>query len=138
MPARHLNTGAQGEAAAASHLTRQGLRVTHRNWSCQGYELDIVCEDPGTAPPTLVFVEVRTRDLMGKCTPAQSMDKGKRARLSKAASLFLSKHDLWSRACRFDLVSVTLRDNVFDVEHLPNAFEFTGSVGGGDAAWQPW
>jgi len=138
VPARHLTTGVEGERAAASFLVRQGFVILHRNWRCQGLELDLVCEDPATAPPTLVFVEVRTRELMGKTTPAQSLDRGKRCKLSRGASLYLSVHELWSRPCRFDLVSVTRHDTIYEVEHLPNAFEFAGSAGGGDAAWQPW
>lgn len=138
MAAGHLKTGREGEDSGALFLQRKGLRVRERNWSCKGLELDLICEDPATSPPTLVFVEVRTRDAKGLVSPAQSLDLRKRRKLCKGASLYLSAHDLWDRPCRFDLLSVVKRDTIYEVEHVPHAFEHPGTLGGGDASWQPW
>ncbi len=133
-----MTTGRNGEDAAADFLQHRGMRILDRNWRSKGLELDLICEDTSWSPPDIVFVEVRTRDIMGRATPAQSIDQRKRTKLSKAASLYLSRNELWDRACRFDLLGVTKHDNAYEVEHMPDAFEFTGSQGGGNAAWQPW
>lgn len=142
MATRRMKTGEVGESAAVQFLERCGMRILHRNWRSNGLELDIICEDPreltSDRQPTLVFAEVRTRDAKGRTTPAQSVDRRKQRTLSKGASLYLSAHDLWNRACRFDLLSVIKRNNAYEVEHLPHAFEFAGALGGGNAAWQPW
>lgn len=138
MPPRHLITGQGGEHAAAAFLKKSGLRILQRNWRQGRMELDLVCADPATEPETLVFVEVRTRKQGGRATPAQTVGKSKRQSLSRAASLYLSAYGLWERPCRFDLVSVTASENGFSVEHVPNAFDASGSLGGGNTAWQPW
>ena len=96
-----MTTGRNGEDAAADFLQHRGMRILDRNWRSKGLELDLICEDTSWSPPDIVFVEVRTRDIMGRATPAQSIDQRKRTKLSKAASLYLSRNELWDRACRF-------------------------------------
>ncbi len=138
MPARHLSTGRSGEEAAARFLEAQGLRILERNWRCGRLELDLIFLDPTAQPETLVFAEVRTRDAGGLAAPAQTLDSRKRRALCRAAAEYLSRMELWERPCRFDLLSVLERDNAYLVEHVPNVFEYVGSLGGGDTAWQPW
>ncbi len=89
------------ENAACEHLARHGLRVVARNVSYRLGEIDAVAVDGDV----LVFVEVRSRERAGFA--AASIDAAKRARLRRAAQLYLRAHygQHWP-ACRFDAVIV--------------------------------
>jgi len=140
MPARpsdaqHLQIGRQGEDAAASHLEAKGLRVLERNVCLGRLELDLVCEHGDT----LVFVEVKTRAEGSLGTPADGLTAQRRSRLLRAAQTYLSRHDLWHRACRFDLVWVLVRaDAVHSIEHIENAITADEPRPGKTRGWQPW
>jgi len=129
VPARHLDIGRLGEDAAADLLARKGLRILGRNVRLGRLELDIVCRDRDT----LVFVEVKTRAEGSLAAPADALDRKKSDRLLRAARLYLSLHDQWDRPCRFDLVSVLVRQGRVDaIEHTENVISDTAG------AWQPW
>jgi putative endonuclease len=129
VPARHLDIGRLGEDAAADLLARNGLRILGRNVRFERLELDIVCLDRDT----LVFVEVKTRAEGSLAAPADALDRKKSDRLLRAARLYLSSHDQWDRPCRFDLVSVLVRQGRVDaIEHTENVISDTAD------AWQPW
>jgi len=119
-PARR--TGDLGEDAAARYLESRGLRVLDRNWRFRQWELDLVCRDRDT----IVFVEVKTRRAGSMASPADGLTPGKRARLVKAASHYLTAKRLWDAPCRFDLAAVTDAGTSMDVEHIENAFDLTG------------
>ncbi len=130
MPAGHLDLGRQGENAAAQLLESKGLRILERNLRLGRLELDLVCQDGDT----LVFVEVKTRAEGSLATPAEGLTAQKRSRLLRAAQAYLSKHDLWHRPCRLDLVAVLFRaGQVQHIEHTPDAFQADAQGG-----WQPW
>jgi len=129
-PPDHLDLGRQGEDAAERLLLDKGLRVLERNLRLGRLELDLVCEDGDT----LVFVEVKTRAEGSLATPADGLTKQKRSRLLRAAQAYLSRHDLWHRPCRLDLVAVLFRAGRLEhIEHTPDAFQADASHG-----WQPW
>jgi putative endonuclease len=134
MPARpldHLGVGRLGEAAAADLLAEKGLRILARNLHLERLELDLVCQDG----QTLVFVEVKTRAEGSLATPAEGLTRQKAERLLRAGRLYLSEHGLWDRPCRFDLVSVLVRQGrVVGIEHTENVI----ADGGGGGGWQPW
>lgn len=122
MAARHLALGAAGEEAAAKLLAAKGYRILARNWRSGGLELDLVCREGRT----IVFVEVKTRS-PGRTTPAEALSPAKRAKLVRAASLWLSENDSWDAPCRFDLVAVTpAADGRLETVHLPEAMTADG------------
>ncbi len=133
MPARHLILGAEGEEAACRHLVQAGYAIRHRNWRHGGLELDIVCE----RDPYLVFVEVKTRGPGSLGGAAQAVDGRKQGKLVKAAAFYLSKHRLWDRPCRFDVVAVIPGPQGPVIEHVEDAFD-AHALRGGHASWQPW
>ena len=128
MSARHLTLGRQGEDAAAALLTRLGLSVLERNWSCRAGEIDLICRDGDV----LVFVEVKTRGPSSLASGEDAVDAGKRTRIARAAALYLSRTDGWGGPCRFDVVVVTPRGETLEARHVPDAFQ--APAGG----WQPW
>lgn len=135
MPARHLHLGRQGEDAAAALLEAKGLRVLERNAVFGRLELDLVCQDQDT----LVFVEVKTRAEGSLASPADGLSAQKRARLLRAAQAYLSHHQLWRQPCRFDLVSVLVRQGTIQhIEHTENAMSADEPKGRRSSSWQPW
>ncbi|QDW67130.1 YraN family protein [Luteimonas granuli] len=93
--------GARVEAAARTHLLRAGLDEVAANAGYRLGELDLVMRDGDT----LVFVEVRYRASADYGGGAESVDRGKRRKLVRAAELFLLQHPALAEAfCRFDVV----------------------------------
>lgn len=128
------DSGSAGEDAAAAFLERAGVRILHRNWRSGHLELDIVCLYEGF----LVFVEVKTRAINGMTHPAEHVGPAKRRHLIQAARRYLAVNSAWERPCRFDVVCVWKEGREYRVEHYPDAFELADTLGGGNAAWQPW
>lgn len=134
MSARHLKTGREGENLAADLLREKGWRIVERNFRCSGGELDLVCEDGRT----LVFVEVKARSGVVRGEPGDAVDRKKVRRLVRAASEYLSLHKCWDRPCRFDLVSVIMRDGETTVEHWEDIIDARDGLDCRHASWQPW
>ena len=96
--------GAGVEAAARIHLLRAGLTEVAANAGYRLGELDLVMRDGDT----LVFVEVRYRASADYGGGAESVDRGKRRKIARAAQLFLLQHPaLAEDYCRFDVVEAS-------------------------------
>jgi len=133
--AKHLQIGRLGEDAARAFLEAKGLRVLDQNVCLGRLELDLICEHQDT----LVFVEVKTRAEGSLATPADGLTAQKRSRLLRAAQQYLSRHELWHKPCRFDLVCVLVRaDAVHSIEHIENAITADEPRPGKTRGWQPW
>lgn len=100
-PARSdsAEAGRRAEALAALLLEQHGLAIVARNFRRRFGEIDLIARDADT----LVFVEVRlrTRDDYGGA--AASITAAKRARLTKAAELYLASLSQCP-PCRFDAI----------------------------------
>ena len=114
-------TGRRAEGLAAAHLESAGLRIVARNWRRPEGELDIVADDAGTC----VFVEVRSRTGETHGHALEAVTPRKRARVVRAARLYLDAETPAAAGFRFDVVAVTFWDDGRppDVVHIPNAFE---------------
>jgi putative endonuclease len=103
--------GQRGEAVAAAHLRRRGMRVVARNWRCAQGELDVVATEVGPHGTELVVVEVKTRSSLGQGHPAEAVTAVKAARLRRLSSAFLAQHPQHAgvAAVRVDVVAVVFR-----------------------------
>jgi len=121
---RRSISGRQAESLAAAHLEAAGLRIIARNWRQPEGELDIVADDAGTC----VFVEVRSRTGEDRGHALEAITPHKRARVIRAARLYLDAETPAAAGYRFDVVAVTFWDDgrAPDVVHVPNAFEVGG------------
>ena len=102
----NARTGAAGEAAAAAHLTKAGLKILARNWrnpKDAREEIDLVCQDGDV----LVFVEVKTRKAGSLVGGYQAVDKHKKGVLLRACRAYLGRLRPGARHYRFDIVEVT-------------------------------
>ena len=96
--------GAGVEAAARAYLRRAGLEDVAANAGYRLGELDLVMRDG----EVLVFVEVRYRASADYGGGAESVDRGKRRRIARAAQLFLLQHPAMAEdVCRFDVVEAS-------------------------------
>lgn len=103
--------GQWGEDQALEFLQQQGLRVVERNWRAAGVhgtELDLILLDGDT----LVFVEVKLRVHTGYGGASQAVSVVKQQRIIKAAQHYLSRYGNAWPACRFDVVTLEMAENV--------------------------
>jgi putative endonuclease len=75
------------EDRALSFLEENGLVLVARNWQHASGEIDLVMRDA----QTLVFVEVRKRSSAAFGSALQSIDHGKRLRLTRVADAYLAR-----------------------------------------------
>ena len=113
--------GRHAENLAAALLEATGMRVVVRNWRRAEGELDIVADDGGTC----VFVEVRSRTGEDRGHALEAITPQKRARVIRAARLYLDEEKPAASGYRFDVVAVTFWEDGREpaVLHVPNAFE---------------
>jgi putative endonuclease len=118
-PSARGAVGAAGEALAAEWLAGHGYRIETRNFRCRTGEIDLIASRRGL----LVFVEVKTRRSDAFGSPAEAVGAAKRARLVRAASLYLARFGSRPPACRFDVLEVRAAPGATPaIRHLPDAF----------------
>jgi len=107
------------ERAAERALAREGYRIVARNYRARGGEIDLIADDGGV----LCFVEVKGRRSVAFGGPAESVTEEKQRRIERAAREWLARSREPDRPCRFDVVTVTQRDDAEpQVELLRDAF----------------
>jgi putative endonuclease len=118
--------GQLGEALAARYLARRGFEIVARNLRSRLGEIDLVAREGRT----LVFVEVKARRGRSGDPPQAAVDGRKQARLARLAVQYLARERAGERACRFDVVAVTLEAGAAArIEHFPGAFTVDGWAG---------
>lgn len=116
--AEHNLLGQQGENLASSFLTGKGYRILERNWRSGKHEVDLIAEHG----KHLVIVEVKTRSSDQHGQPEDSVKKGKRGKLIKAANAYVMSRNL-ALDIRFDIVSVILHTSGKPfIHHIQDAF----------------
>lgn len=120
------NIGIFGEKHAAKFLKKRGFKILERNWYNKTGkrlgEIDIICEKDCT----IVFVEVKTRDVTNcveMVVPEEQITPTKLHKLQRVAESYIATHNLWDKNWRFDAVSVFVNNGrVKDVVHIENIF----------------
>src|SRR5262245_10824150 len=119
MTQARIALGKAGEDLACTELTRRGYAVLARRYRTRYGEIDIVARDG----PTIVFVEVKTRDGHDFGGGAEAVTPRKQRRLATMAMDFLARRRLDGHPCRFDVVTVDVTQGTPVVEVYPNAFD---------------
>jgi len=119
MTRERRETGALGEKAARRFLQRKGYAIIESNCRLGAGEIDIVARDGDC----LAFVEVRTKRGLQFGTPAESIDRTKRAKLIELGESYLQEHPEAGENWRIDVVAVELdrADGVSRIELIRNA-----------------
>lgn len=113
--------GAQGEDAAVSWLESKGWEVLARNFRVRVGEIDIIARQGDT----VAFIEVKSWTAVPREDLARSVGPRKRARIARAARLFLSgRPDLADAHQRFDVVFLGGSEN--GINHIAGAFDEEG------------
>jgi putative endonuclease len=116
--------GRRAEELAAALLEKKGYRILVRNWRRPEGELDLVADDAGTC----VFVEVRSRTGDAQGHPLETVNLRKRARVVRAARLFLDAEPVGASGYRFDVVGIVFGEDGSPREclHVVDAFDTHG------------
>lgn len=115
--AKHLKTGAAGEAAAVAYLRAAGYQILETNWRHGRAELDIIAKKD----ERLIFAEVKTRS-SDFTAPAASVTTHKQKMLTKAACAYMEivRH---TQEFRFDIFAIHyVNKNDIRINHLKDAF----------------
>lgn len=112
--------GKAGETLAAEYLTQIGYTILERNYRSRTGEIDIIARQG----KTLVFAEVKTRKTAAFGSPAAAVTVKKQAQISLVAQEYLTRHNLFDRPARFDVIAVLAPDGKKpQIEIITNAFE---------------
>lgn len=118
---RSTTTRQRGQAAedqALAYLLNQGLNLLARNYRTPGRgggEIDLILCDP---EGTVVFVEVRSRGIIGFGGAGASIGRTKQRRIALAARYWLLQHGV-DMPCRFDVVVI----DAMQLQWLQAAFD---------------
>jgi putative endonuclease len=115
--AMHLQTGISGEIAALDYIRDLNYRILETNWRYKHLEVDIIAMDGDT----LVFIEVKTRRKSDYGMPFEAVSYHKQQKLDRAANLYIA-YKKYEGEIRFDIVSVLMQGNGYQIEHIPDAF----------------
>ena len=119
MNSRHL-LGRRGETLGAKYLRNKGYRLVERNYKTGEGEIDLVMISPVNV---LVFVEVKTRRTRHFGAAVESVTPVKIARIRRTAEHFLLEHEVFSEYhCRFDVLGIECRGDLYHIEHIEDAF----------------
>lgn len=119
-----LDLGNAGEAKAYEILRREGYEILATKYRFARGEIDLI----GLEREILAFIEVKARRSGGYGTPAEAVDRRKRAHLIAAARHFLYTSRIQDRQCRFDVLALYLSEDerLLRYELLRDAFQVKG------------
>ncbi len=111
--------GKAGEDTACAFLKRKGYRILDRNYRCPAGELDIIACRRGR----VVFCEVKARS-RGEIEEALgAVDAKRQERMARAALHYLAAWGRAAKGCRFDVIALLRRGDVWKIVHVEDAFE---------------
>ena len=118
MDTEKQKAGRAGEDLAASYLEKKGYAILTRNWRVREGEIDIIADNGDV----VAFVEVKWRRNTRFATPGESVTWKKRARLRRAASLWMAEYG--ERNARFDVVEIVddKEGHTPRIRHIVGAF----------------
>lgn len=115
--ASHNEFGKKAELFACEHLITKGYKILERNYYHDRAEIDIIAKKENI----LAVIEVKARSNVDFGKPEAAVNSKKIKRLIKAANHYVITKDLEVEV-RFDIASVTLKNNTYSIELIENAF----------------
>ena len=116
------HVGQAGEKAAAALLRREGFRIIERNFRTPLGEIDVIAEEDDV----LCFIEVKTRKSGAYGVPAEVITPRKQHQIAKVAAVYMSRNYPEGRTCRFDVVTVTEKNDLPVAGLIRDAFRLEG------------
>lgn len=115
--AEHNVLGEKGEQLAVDYLLENKYKIIARNYRFLKAEVDIIAQKENV----LICVEVKTRSTIDFGNPQDFINPKKIKLLVSAMDNFVIENDL-DVEVRFDIVAIVKQKNVFEIEHLKDAF----------------
>ena len=112
-------TGKLGEDIAVHYLKQNGYVILDRNFECRQGEIDIIALDK----KEIVFIEVKTRTSNKYGTPSEAVNKIKQKHMLQTIKYYLYIRNLSDELIRIDVIEVYIKNNVYKVNHIKQAFE---------------
>ncbi|MFZ4620277.1 MAG: YraN family protein [Bacteroidota bacterium] len=110
--------GAAGEETAVNFLKQNGYEILEQNYYYNHGEIDIVAKDG----KVLVFVEVKSRRSSAFGAPEESVTPRKQELLRRTAEGYVMDRGITDTECRFDVVSILLKDGKQECVILKDCF----------------
>ncbi|MCW4469283.1 YraN family protein [Flavobacterium sp. MFBS3-15] len=117
--AGHNELGKLGEELAADFLKKAGYEILATNWVYLKAEIDIIAVKDNI----LAIVEVKTRSTLEFGLPQEFVKPSKIKNLVRAVDAYVEQNDIESEV-RFDIISIHKNNNMFEIEHLVDAFYY--------------
>ncbi|HHU69754.1 MAG TPA: YraN family protein [Thermoanaerobacterales bacterium] len=114
----NIEKGKKGEELCACYLKREKYNILERNYRCPLGEIDIIALYKGV----YIFVEVKTRTSIEFGLPLEAVNKKKQKKIRDIALFYLKSKNINNFNCRFDVLSVILKGNKYEINHIKNAF----------------
>jgi len=111
--------GQTSEAVAAQFLKKQRYHILETNYRTPLGEIDIIAKDGGT----LVFIEVKARSSDHFGNPKGAVTLQKQRKISMTALQYLKATNQSNAKARFDVISISYRNEPPAIEIIKNAFE---------------
>lgn len=111
--------GQQGEQEAEKFLIAQRYGILAKNYRSPFGEIDLIALDRST----IVFVEVRTHTGEVFGDPLESVNLRKQRQVAKTALHYLSRHRLFDREARFDVIGIRWQEGKPYLTHIKGAFD---------------
>ena len=111
--------GKDSEGVAAAYLKKQGYRILETNFKNQLGEIDIIAKERGS----LAFIEVKARKSNRFGNPKYAVTRKKQTKISMVALSYLKETGQMDKRARFDVVVITRKGGVEEIELVKNAFE---------------
>lgn len=109
--------GRIGEDLAVEKLKEKGYRILHRNWKTGKLEIDIIAENKDY----IVFAEVKTRPDDYMEHPLSAVNREKQRSMILAADNYIKWNKI-DKESRFDIITVIMKNNVPQIDHIESAF----------------
>lgn len=111
--------GNMGEDIAVDYLKKSGYIILDRNFKCKIGEIDIIGKDNNY----IVFIEVKTRYGNKYGIPSESVTYLKQRKIYKTAEVYILKNKLHKSNFRFDVIGITLNNDIPSIRLIKNAFQ---------------
>jgi len=116
MEEKHI-LGKKGEKIAESYLLKNSYNIYEKNWWYLKGEIDIIAQKGDF----IVFVEVKTRSTSDYGSPESFVSSKQQKMIINAAQEYIvrNNHDY---EARFDIISIILIGNNYEIDHIEDAF----------------
>lgn len=113
------NVGAVGEDIAEKYLKKQGYKIIERNYHASRFsEIDIIARHK----KLLVFVEVKMRTSLKNGYGREAVTQKKQENIRYGAQHYMCCRLKKEENCRFDVLEITVVDDVPQIKLIENAF----------------